>query len=76
MAASASEGNGGKAFYGYLFVKSKPIPRPTPVLDALLRAIASYIVRMNLKQGCKSMIVLTLFYANRQQNLMTKLRRT
>ncbi|EAQ93580.1 hypothetical protein CHGG_01815 [Chaetomium globosum CBS 148.51] len=33
----------GKAFYGYLFTKAKPIPAPTPVFDALLRAIALHI---------------------------------
>jgi hypothetical protein len=35
----------GKAFYGYLFTKAKPIPAPTPAFDALLRAIALHIVR-------------------------------
>ncbi|KAL2023499.1 hypothetical protein VTK56DRAFT_2495 [Thermocarpiscus australiensis] len=43
MATSADEAKDGKAFYGYLFSKAKPIPVPTPVLDALLRAIALHI---------------------------------
>lgn len=45
MATSAGDAKDGKAFYGYLFAKSKPIPAPTPVFDALLRAIALHIVR-------------------------------
>ena len=39
------DAKGGTAFYGYLYDKQKPIPNPTPVLDALLRAIAQHIVR-------------------------------
>ncbi|KAK3329312.1 hypothetical protein B0H66DRAFT_18755 [Apodospora peruviana] len=35
-----------KAFYGYLFDDHKPIPQPTSVLDALLRAVALHIVRI------------------------------
>lgn len=35
----------GNAFYGYLYDKQKPVPAPTPILDALLRAIALHIVR-------------------------------
>jgi len=36
----------GKAFYGYLYDKrKKPIPEPTPLHNALLRAIALHIVR-------------------------------
>ncbi|KAJ4290649.1 hypothetical protein N0V88_006396 [Collariella sp. IMI 366227] len=38
-----AEAKGGQSFYGYLFTKSKPIPAPTPLLDALLRAIAAHI---------------------------------
>lgn len=45
MATPSGEAKDGKAFYGYLFAKAKPIPAPTPVLDALLRAIALHIVR-------------------------------
>lgn len=45
MATSTGEAKDGKAFYGYLFAKAKPIPEPTPVLDAFLRAVALYIVR-------------------------------
>lgn len=45
MATPAGGANDGKVFYGYLFSKAKPFPAPTPVLDALLRAIAQYIVR-------------------------------
>jgi hypothetical protein len=45
MATSSTDAKDGKAFYGNLFVKAKPIPAPTPVLDALLRAIALHIVR-------------------------------
>ncbi|KAK3341224.1 hypothetical protein B0T25DRAFT_334943 [Lasiosphaeria hispida] len=33
----------GKAFYGYLFVKQNTIPDPTPVLKALLTALACHI---------------------------------
>lgn len=40
----AKEAADGKAFYSYLYDKQKPIPSPTPVLDALLRAIALHIV--------------------------------
>ncbi|KAK4100617.1 hypothetical protein N658DRAFT_486659 [Parathielavia hyrcaniae] len=43
MATAFGEAKDNKAFYGYLFTKAKPIPAPTPVLDALLRAIASHI---------------------------------
>ncbi|KAK3394507.1 hypothetical protein B0H63DRAFT_517630 [Podospora didyma] len=43
MAAPASDAKDGKAFYGYLFDKHKPIPNPTPVLDSLLRALAIHI---------------------------------
>lgn len=45
MATPAAETKDGKAFYGYLFSKGKPIPTPAPVLDALLKAIAQHIVR-------------------------------
>jgi hypothetical protein len=47
MASTTGEAQSGKAFYGYLFTKmsGRPIPAPTPVLDALLRAIALHIVR-------------------------------
>jgi hypothetical protein len=45
MATPSGEAKDGKAFYGYLFTRAKPIPAPTPVLDALLRAIALHIVR-------------------------------
>ncbi|KAL1843715.1 hypothetical protein VTJ49DRAFT_96 [Mycothermus thermophilus] len=38
-----AEAKDGKTFYGYLFTKAKPIPAPTPVFDALLRAIALHI---------------------------------
>jgi len=31
-------------FYGYLFENTKPMPRPTPILEALLRAIVLEIV--------------------------------
>ena len=47
MATSSGEAKDGKAFYGYLFTKAKPIPAPTPVFDALLRAVALHIVRRN-----------------------------
>jgi hypothetical protein len=51
MATSSGDAKDGTAFYGYLFAKAKPIPTPTPVLDALLRAIALHIVRRNM-DGC------------------------
>jgi hypothetical protein len=47
MASPSTAPTNGKAFYGYLFTKAKPIPAPTPVFDALLRAIALHIVRQN-----------------------------
>ncbi|AEO53236.1 hypothetical protein MYCTH_2294300 [Thermothelomyces thermophilus ATCC 42464] len=43
MAATSSEAKDGKSFYGFLFAKAKPIPVPTPIFDALLRAIAQHI---------------------------------
>ncbi|KAK4251188.1 hypothetical protein C7999DRAFT_10990 [Corynascus novoguineensis] len=43
MVTTTGEAKDGKAFYGYLFTKAKPIPAPTPVFDALLRAIAQHI---------------------------------
>jgi hypothetical protein len=43
MATTSGETKDGKAFYGYLFTKAKPIPAPTPVFDALLRAIALHV---------------------------------
>lgn len=51
MATPAAEAKGGQSFYGYLFTKSKPIPAPTPLLDALLRAIAAHIVRRHLPKN-------------------------
>jgi hypothetical protein len=45
MATTAGNAPDSKAFYGYLYTKAKPVPVPTPVLDALLRAIALHIVR-------------------------------
>jgi hypothetical protein len=45
MAAPAGDVKDGKAFYGYLFTKAQPFPAPTPVLEALLKAIALHIVR-------------------------------
>lgn len=45
MTTTKGEAADGKAFYGYLFTKAQPIPVATPVLDALLRAIALHIVR-------------------------------
>ncbi len=45
MATPSGDAKDGKAYYGYLFAKAKPIPTPTPVLDALLRAVAQHIVR-------------------------------
>jgi hypothetical protein len=50
MASPSAAATNGKAFYGYLFDKAKPIPTPTPVFDALLRAIALHIVRRNPAQ--------------------------
>ncbi|AEO70113.1 uncharacterized protein THITE_2151762 [Thermothielavioides terrestris NRRL 8126] len=43
MTTAAGETKDGTAYYGYLFTKAKPIPLATPVLDALLRAIALHI---------------------------------
>ncbi len=45
MATPSGDAKDGKAYYGYLFAKAKPIPTPTPVLDALLRAVAQHVVR-------------------------------
>jgi hypothetical protein len=39
-----------KAYYGYLF---EPNKQPTKVLDALLRGIANYIVRLSEKEGAR-----------------------
>jgi hypothetical protein len=38
-----------KAYYGYLFEDNK---KPTETLDALLRGIANYIVRLPLTLPC------------------------
>ncbi|KAL2125293.1 hypothetical protein VTJ04DRAFT_1658 [Mycothermus thermophilus] len=43
MATPSNDNKDTKSTYGYLFTKATPFPAPTPVLDALLRAIADYI---------------------------------
>lgn len=62
----------GKAFYGYLFAKAKPIPAPTPVFDALLRAIALHIVRRPSRNTIIPLLVRVLTQAFRPLNSATK----
>ncbi|KAK5657109.1 hypothetical protein OQA88_3637 [Cercophora sp. LCS_1] len=40
----AKDANDGEKFWGYLFDKGRPIPNPTPLLNALLRAIGLHII--------------------------------